>query len=59
MDVLPPNRYLNIYFIYLFGSQIQLLFSRRHPKSKRLSGTLTCIVNLRDKYEEKSYCIIR
>ena len=34
MVVLPPNRYLNIYFIYLFGSQIHLLFSRRHPKTQ-------------------------
>ena len=53
------SKSLFIYFIYLFASQIHLLFSRRHQKSKRLSGTLTCIVNLRDKYEGKSYCIIR
>lgn len=40
--------YLGHKFISFFLEDIQ-----------RLSGTLTCIVNLRDKYEGKSYCIIR
>ena len=56
MVVLPPNRYLNIYlFIYLGHKFISFFLE----DIQRLSGTLTCIVNLRDKYEGKSYCIIR